>query len=616
MRTPRRRRGDWPSAVFEMVSGFSGFGFPKAHGAAFGLLAYQSTWLRVHYAPGVPLRAARRAADGLLPARRARPRGAAARDRGARARRQRQRGRVHGRRRTGAVRIGLGYVLGVRADEVAALVAAREAGGPFRSLGGPRLARRRRAGRRWSAWPGRAPATRCRRGAEQARRGGAVAARRRRAGRRRARRACSSRWRSSCPRRPELQPLAAWDAMVADYATTGLTLGRAPDRAAARRGCRRGAVSCRRPRARCRTGAACASAAWSSPASGRGPPRASCSCCSRTRRDGQPDRLAAGLRARPPDRAHRAARARRGPPGELPARRAGRSTSSCARIGALEAPIARRRGQGLLAAGRDRARAPVERGGARGAERRADGDGAPTTSAAGCARGAGHELRAASAPPVHRSRRSRRRRSARPPYAADAGAPRERRYAAPHGSASRPLLGLRRARPRRRPRRDARRPARRARHARARPRRSAAHRGRRSPSSSWSSASRSRPSCCGRRPRRVPRGRRDELSEAEKRGRRLFAERCANCHTLKAANAVGASGPNLDDLRPRRASCSTRSRRAARAATGQMPAELLEGEEAEDVAAYVAKAVGPDGQPPGAAAAARKRAGGRGRHRA
>ena len=35
--------------VWTMVKGFSGFGFPKAHGAAFGLLAYQSTWLRVHY---------------------------------------------------------------------------------------------------------------------------------------------------------------------------------------------------------------------------------------------------------------------------------------------------------------------------------------------------------------------------------------------------------------------------------------------------------------------------------------------------------------------------------------------------------------------------------------
>jgi error-prone DNA polymerase len=37
--------------VWSMIAGFAGFGFPKSHGAAFGLLAYQSTWLRVHYAP-------------------------------------------------------------------------------------------------------------------------------------------------------------------------------------------------------------------------------------------------------------------------------------------------------------------------------------------------------------------------------------------------------------------------------------------------------------------------------------------------------------------------------------------------------------------------------------
>ncbi|MFL5923912.1 MAG: DNA polymerase III subunit alpha, partial [Gaiellaceae bacterium] len=35
--------------VYDQIVGFSGFGFPKAHSAAFGLLAYQSTWLRVHY---------------------------------------------------------------------------------------------------------------------------------------------------------------------------------------------------------------------------------------------------------------------------------------------------------------------------------------------------------------------------------------------------------------------------------------------------------------------------------------------------------------------------------------------------------------------------------------
>jgi error-prone DNA polymerase len=38
-------------AVFDKLVGFSGFGFPKSHAAAFGLLAYQSAWLRHHY-PG------------------------------------------------------------------------------------------------------------------------------------------------------------------------------------------------------------------------------------------------------------------------------------------------------------------------------------------------------------------------------------------------------------------------------------------------------------------------------------------------------------------------------------------------------------------------------------
>src|SRR5213079_2376303 len=36
-------------AVYDKLAGFSGFGFPKSHAAAFGLLAYQSTWLRHHH---------------------------------------------------------------------------------------------------------------------------------------------------------------------------------------------------------------------------------------------------------------------------------------------------------------------------------------------------------------------------------------------------------------------------------------------------------------------------------------------------------------------------------------------------------------------------------------
>ncbi|UCG86219.1 MAG: error-prone DNA polymerase, partial [Gemmatimonadota bacterium] len=35
--------------VFDQVAAFSEFGFPKSHAAAFGLLAYQSAWLRYYY---------------------------------------------------------------------------------------------------------------------------------------------------------------------------------------------------------------------------------------------------------------------------------------------------------------------------------------------------------------------------------------------------------------------------------------------------------------------------------------------------------------------------------------------------------------------------------------
>jgi error-prone DNA polymerase len=40
---------DTANAIYDKLVGFSGFGFPKSHSAAFGLLAYQSAWLRHHY---------------------------------------------------------------------------------------------------------------------------------------------------------------------------------------------------------------------------------------------------------------------------------------------------------------------------------------------------------------------------------------------------------------------------------------------------------------------------------------------------------------------------------------------------------------------------------------
>ncbi len=119
--------------VFAMVQGFSGFGFPKAHGAAFGLLAYQSTWLRVHYSPEFLCALLNEQPMGFYP----------------------PDALVHEAQRRGIevlapdinhsgvecqiedelrVRIGLGLRAGVREQEVRDLVAAREGSGPFRSL--------------------------------------------------------------------------------------------------------------------------------------------------------------------------------------------------------------------------------------------------------------------------------------------------------------------------------------------------------------------------------------------------------------------------------------------------------------------------------------------------
>ena len=127
--------------VWSQIVGFSGFGFPKAHSAAFGLLAYQSTWLRVHYQPEFLCGLLNEQPMGFYP----------------------PDSLVHEAQRCGvevlppcvvrsgascvvevvsdlpppqlAVRLGLGYVGGVKEGEVRALVAERESGGPWRSLG-------------------------------------------------------------------------------------------------------------------------------------------------------------------------------------------------------------------------------------------------------------------------------------------------------------------------------------------------------------------------------------------------------------------------------------------------------------------------------------------------
>jgi mono/diheme cytochrome c family protein len=82
------------------------------------------------------------------------------------------------------------------------------------------------------------------------------------------------------------------------------------------------------------------------------------------------------------------------------------------------------------------------------------------------------------------------------------------------------------------------------------------------------------------------------LTENEKEGRELFGLRCANCHTLKAANAIASVGPNLDELRPNKALVLDAIENGRANGNGQMAAGLYTGQEAEDVAEFVAKAVG------------------------
>jgi error-prone DNA polymerase len=133
--------------VFRQVVGFSEFGFPKSHAAAFGLLAYQSAWLRHHYpveyttalfnnqpmgfySLDVLGRDARRHGVEILPPdvnrsgvrcsveppRPAPPRGG-------------ERGEAGS-----GVRVGLGFIRGWGEAVAAQVVREREHGGPYRSL--------------------------------------------------------------------------------------------------------------------------------------------------------------------------------------------------------------------------------------------------------------------------------------------------------------------------------------------------------------------------------------------------------------------------------------------------------------------------------------------------
>lgn len=94
-----------------------------------------------------------------------------------------------------------------------------------------------------------------------------------------------------------------------------------------------------------------------------------------------------------------------------------------------------------------------------------------------------------------------------------------------------------------------------------------------------------------------------KLTGQEKLGRTLFGENCGVCHTLAGANAIGKVGPDLDNLKPPYSlvintitngcvqSPPSNSSESC-LGYGTMPAQILQGKQAQDVAAFVARVAG------------------------
>jgi plastocyanin len=96
-------------------------------------------------------------------------------------------------------------------------------------------------------------------------------------------------------------------------------------------------------------------------------------------------------------------------------------------------------------------------------------------------------------------------------------------------------------------------------------------------------------------------------------GKQLFVAKCGSCHTLAHASTSGQIGPNLDDaFRQDRADGVKDASIQGLVdywirypnTAGVMPAGLVEGQQAQDVAAYVGAVAGKSGQDTGALATA------------
>ena len=84
----------------------------------------------------------------------------------------------------------------------------------------------------------------------------------------------------------------------------------------------------------------------------------------------------------------------------------------------------------------------------------------------------------------------------------------------------------------------------------------------------------------------------EEPTAKEELGKELFIQNCKSCHTLAAVQAHGVTGPNLDELGGLDKQRVLNAIKTGGTGSGRMPAALLEGEDADAVATYVAAVAG------------------------
>jgi cytochrome c553 len=84
----------------------------------------------------------------------------------------------------------------------------------------------------------------------------------------------------------------------------------------------------------------------------------------------------------------------------------------------------------------------------------------------------------------------------------------------------------------------------------------------------------------------------EEPSQADEFGKELFIQNCKSCHTLAAVQAHGVTGPNLDELGGLDKQRVLNAIKRGGTGAGRMPANILQGQNAQDLAGWLAQVAG------------------------